>query len=46
MKTYAELEQIGIVGMYNDDHLHVIIKGGEVWKYMPTHKVFYYIHNL
>lgn len=46
-KTYLELEQIGIVGMYKDDgFLYVITKGGDVWKYYTIDKDFGYVRNL
>lgn len=46
-KTYLELEEIGIVGMYQDGELLTIItKGGDVWRYFANDKYFYHIDNL
>jgi hypothetical protein len=41
MKTFIELEQIGIVGTYKESNiLFIITKEGEVWSYIPAHKKF------
>jgi hypothetical protein len=40
-KTYAELEEMGIISAFRDDMvLYVITKGGKMWKYLSTEKVF------
>lgn len=47
MKTYLELEEIGIVGMYKDGNiLYIITKGGDVWKYFPAQRKFLCYDNL
>lgn len=41
MKTYTELEEIGIMGMYREDMvLYVITRGGDVWRYNTPQKIF------
>ena len=46
MKTYIELEEIGIVGTYVFSNLlRIITKGGHVWQYIPSEKRFKY-HDL
>lgn len=46
-KTYLELEQIGIVGVYREDMvLYIITKGGDVWRYNSVSKDFNFVRNL
>lgn len=41
MKTFAELEKIGIVGMYKDNNtLYVITKDTIVWQYLSLAQQF------
>ena len=41
MKTYTELEEIGIVTIFKDENVLIVItKGGMMWKYVPTLKLF------
>ena len=43
MKTYIELEEMGIVGTYVFSIvLRIITKGGHVWEYIPREKRFKY----
>lgn len=47
MKTFAELESIGIVGNYVDNRtLHIITKDGGVWSYDAKVRKFKLIHVL
>ncbi len=41
MKTFAQLEKIGIVGMYrNNNNLMLITKDSVVWLYLPLSQQF------
>ncbi len=47
MKTYIELEQLGIIAVYTvDDKLRVITKGGDVWAYFHTDALFSHLYTL
>ncbi len=47
MKTYIELEQLGIIGTYaHEGQLRIITKGGHLWVYFPALKVFEYSKRL
>ncbi len=41
MKTYIELEQMGIVAAFKEDRkLYIITKGGDLWVYNSTLRTF------
>lgn len=44
MKTYLELEEIGIISTFqHEDVLHIIVKGGDVYRYWPA--IFKFSHT-
>lgn len=47
MKTFSELEKIGIVAAYHyKGELRIISKNGVLWKYSTTDKKFFVIQLL
>lgn len=47
MKSYLELEQIGIITCYKHNNtLFIIVKGGEVYQYIPNRLMFVHIETL